>query len=1486
MSSADRGEAVARSARWLQGWPQLYGFALISVSAATLLRYALDVALGFTQPFILFYPTITLIALLSGFGPAFFATLLSAAMADYFLMEPLNAFAGKSARDLVGLSLFAVMGIATSAMGALFRQRGQRLEEFEKAGENLEEMITVVDRDYRYVGVNSAFLNYRGMKREDLLGRHIREVLDPAVFESTIKQRLDECFQGKIVQYETRYAYPTLGLRDLFISYFPMEGPGGVGRVTCLLRDVTERKKAETALRESEQKFRKLFETSPVAILVAEAVDDDEGRPNFRYLDVNPALERLVGMKACDLIGRTVWEATPFANPASVEHYVRVARTGVWDHFTGFSPRINKHWEAISYSPRLGQSISFFTDITERAQAEQALRESEEKFRALADFVPQMVWMCTPDGLSFYFNQRWLDYTGMSLEESYGRGWNTPFHDDDKQRAWDAWNHAVATGEPYQVESRLRSADGSYKWFLMQGKPSRDASGSIVKWFGACTDIDEMKKAEAGLRESEASLKEAQRLAQLGSYVFDFASGTWTGSEALNEVLGIDATWERSLAGWLALVHPDDRTRMADYAEIEVIGQTETFNQEYRIVRPADQAERWLWGHATLERDAQGRPVRMCGTSMDITERKRAEMALRASEQRYRLLFEKNVAGVAITSVDGKVLDCNEAWARLLGYTVEEFRGRAAADFYFHPEDREPLLRDLRQQGAFFSREMALRGKYGEAVWVLFNSVIIEHGPDGVPVVQGTAIDITQRRIAEQELRRREEDYRSFVAQSSEGIFREELDTPIAINRPEDELVEHILRHSYLAECNDAMGKMYGLATGQELLGKRLTEMLVVDDPRNVELTRDYIRSGFKVVDRVSHEVDAHGNRKVFRNSMTGIVEDGKLVRTWGIQRDVTQQTRLEEARSRAEKALKDSENHFRFLVEQAADGIFIANPQGRYLDVNSAGAEMLGYTPAEILKLSITDVVVAEETVAVTDERDRILEGQATRNEWTFRRKDGSTFPGEVLGKRLPDGRLQGILRDISERKAAEKAMRQSEERFRIALKDSPITVFSQDRDLRYTWIYNPRTYWQQDVIGKTDAEIVGAKKAASLVEVKRRVLKTGVAVRQEVFIPHNGKSEVFDISIEPLFDTDGNIVGITGASMDIAHLRELTDRLQDARDKLAQEKSYLEEQIQAELGFEQIIGRSPALVEVLKNVRVVAPTDSTVLLLGETGTGKELVARSVHALSSRRNQTFIKLNCAAVPEGLLESELFGHEKGAFTGAVNQKVGRIELADKGTLFLDEIGEMPLDLQPKLLRVLQDRELERLGGVRTLHVDVRIISATNRDLHQDVLDKRFREDLFYRLNVFPIDLPPLRQRRGDIPILVNHFLKKHSARMGKHIDDIPDEAMKVLQDWNWPGNIRELENMIERMVILTKGRTLAPPPVELDAPQDLTEDNLTEMEREHIIRVLRETNGILSGVDGAATRLGIKRTTLQSMLKRFGIELHDFRRGNGTFGAV
>jgi formate hydrogenlyase transcriptional activator len=592
--------------------------------------------------------------------------------------------------------------------------------------------------------------------------------------------------------------------------------------------------------------------------------------------------------------------------------------------------------------------------------------------------------------------------------------------------------------------------------------------------------------------------------------------------------------------------------------------------------------------------------------------------------------------------------------------------------------------------------------------------------------------------------------------------------------------------------------------------------------------------------------------------------------------------------RKQAEEALRGSEQRYRTLFEKTVAGVAMIGMDGLVIDCNDTWARIFGHGNAEECRGS-------QMADRYPDPGYReVLMGELKRStaslnrEVELRRKDGTPFWVLLNSVILADGQGQPVIQstvfDITERKRAEENIRQSEERFRVALKDSAITVFNQGPNLQYTWIFNPQMYWQRDVIGKTDEEIIGAERAQPLNQLKRRVLETGAGAREEVTIPHNGKNYSFDITIEPLFDANGEVAGITGAAVDIARLRELADRLQETKDKLTQEKSYLKNEIETELGFETIIGQSSALRDVEKNARVVAPTDSTVLLLGETGTGKELIARSVHALSSRREQSFIKLNCAAVPSGLLESELFGHEKGAFTGAVNQKVGRIELADKGTLFLDEIGELPLELQPKLLRVLQDREFERLGGVRTLKVDVRIISATNRDLQRDVAAKKFREDLFYRLNVFPIQMPALRDRRSDIPLLVQHFVRKHAVRMGKHIASIPDETMDVLQRWNWPGNIRELENMIERMVILTKGSVLAPAPEGLSTPQEVGDDDLTEMEREHIMRILRETNGVLSGPDGASSRLGIKRTTLQSMLKRLGIEPQEFRHGTGTFG--
>jgi formate hydrogenlyase transcriptional activator len=406
---------------------------------------------------------------------------------------------------------------------------------------------------------------------------------------------------------------------------------------------------------------------------------------------------------------------------------------------------------------------------------------------------------------------------------------------------------------------------------------------------------------------------------------------------------------------------------------------------------------------------------------------------------------------------------------------------------------------------------------------------------------------------------------------------------------------------------------------------------------------------------------------------------------------------------------------------------------------------------------------------------------------------------------------------------------------------------------------------------LGRADLEALPA-------EAARLLLAEGIqsmcCVPMTVHGRRLGALNVGRLNGEPFTPSEADLLASVANQMAFCVENSLAfEEIAELRDRLAAEKVYLEDEIRTDYDFEEIIGDAPALKRVLRQVETVAPTDSAVLVLGETGTGKELIARAIHNRSRRRERTFVKINCAAIPTGLLESELFGHERGAFTGAIAQKIGRFELADGGTLFLDEVGDIPLELQPKLLRILQEQEFERLGGTRTRRVDVRLVAATNRDLEEMVAAGTFRNDLYYRLNVFPITLPPLRERAEDIPALVRHFTQKFARRMNKRIETIPGDAMATLSRYAWPGNVRELENAIERAVILTGGHALSVPVSEFRARTmaPTSAGTLEATERDAILRTLRETNWVLGGPHGAAARLGLKRTTLQSRMGKLGI---------------
>jgi formate hydrogenlyase transcriptional activator len=728
--------------------------------------------------------------------------------------------------------------------------------------------------------------------------------------------------------------------------------------------------------------------------------------------------------------------------------------------------------------------------------------------------------------------------------------------------------------------------------------------------------------------------------------------------------------------------------------------------------------------------------------------------------------------------------------------------------------------------------------------------------------------------------------------------------------------------NGHISAINPAVEHLFGYSAA-ELIGN-LVEMLI---PERFRGRHPRHRDAYVAVPSarpMGTGLELYGRRKDGTefpvDIMLSPVESGGERSILTVIRDITD-------RKKAETALRSSEEYFRLLVEGASDyAIFMLDPEGRVATWNSGAERIKGYRAEEILGQHFSRFYPREDIERGKPEHELEVasaEGRYEDEGWRIR-KDGSRFWANVIitALRGRDGQLKGfskVTRDFTDRKGAEESLvlelgkavlTNPDIRQMLAAMDASIqrliphdvaTIALYDvehpNQLQMQQLFSGEeqgpaqevmlpiegtpegwTFANQELLLMSQ---IGDKKAGQPAQQLKAGIKSGC------WVPLNSRGEVlgtlfvgsrreaaFDQrQAEALRQAASQIAGILKVDHSYRRIVELSSRLKE-------EKRYLEEELRTEFNFEEVVGESHSLRTVLKQVETVAPTAATVLILGETGTGKELIARSIHTISPRRDQTFVKLNCSAIPFGLLESELFGHEKGAFTGAISQRIGRLELAHRGTLFLDEVGDLPLELQPKLLRALQEKEIERLGGKRTITVDVRLIAATNRDLTKMVKSGEFRSDLYYRLRVFPITVPPLRDRATDIPLLVNYFVNKHAKRMGKQIATIPPETMTALRAWQWPGNIRELENFIERAVILTPGSTLRAPLAELEIPEEETpatsDPNFQTAEREHILRVLRETKGMIGGSGGAAEKLGLKRTTLNSKLRKLGIERSDY----------
>jgi formate hydrogenlyase transcriptional activator len=1130
--------------------------------------------------------------------------------------------------------------------------------------EHSQDLLCIHDLSGKLLSVNPAPARALGYSVEELLQIPMRALVAPESrpqFDSYLAEIQRRGHASGLVPLITKS-----GERRIWRYYNTLRTEGvETPIVRGIAHDITEqvrteeefREVGETLLSEGREKdstirtlklFRALVDQSNDAIEVIDPV-------SLRFLDVNEKACSALGYSREELLSLTVFDIdSEFTQTSQVKIRAELQKSGclVMESMhrrkdgSVFPVEVSLRWVHIEQD----YVVAVARDLSERKRAEAVLREREKTQELILDHLSVGVILSRVGGEQvFYQNPKFAELFGYSTTECPAvKEWWPLAYPDPAYREWvsQEWYRRMAKavesqGEIEPMEVTVTCKDGSKKYVRVLAKVIGDLN------FVSFVDLTKRRQAEEQVRTSEDRNRALYEHAPVGICRVESGTGKFLGVNAKYcEILG-RTEQELSSLDFQSITHPDDLAMNLEKWRQLRDGEVRHYEIEKRYLRP-DGTVRWVEVKVVAMWPEDAEPAWHMAIVEDVTESKRANERLREYERVVEGLEEM----IAVVDRDYRYVIANRAFLERRNMTKEQVLGRRV-DEVVQQEIFEEIIKP-RVDECFGGKVVQYEMKYkypqlGERD--LFISYFPIQGTDGVDRIASVLRDVTDRKRAQQALRDREENYRMFISQSSEGIFREDMDAPVAVNLSEDELVRHILHDSYMAECNDAMAKMYGFARGEELLGKRLTEMLPPEDPHNIELTREYIRSGFRVLDRESHEVDMHGNPKVFLNSMIGIVENGKLVRTWGIQRDVTERTKLEESRQQAEAALRQS-----------------------------------------------------------------------------------------------------------------------------------------------------------------------------------------------------------------------------------VADLHVVTEELREAKEKLSEEKIYLEQAIGTELGFGEIIGRSPALKDVMEQVVKVASSDATVLIMGETGTGKELVARAIHRESRRKDNSFIKLNCAAIPSGLLESELFGHEKGAFTGAITKKLGRLELANQGTLFLDEIGEIPLELQPKLLRVLQDHEFERLGGTRTLHVNFRLLAATNRDLRQAVNQREFRSDLYYRLNVFPIRTPPLRERREDIPPLVEHFVGKYAARMGKPIASIPAKTMEALVQWPWPGNIRELENFVERSVILTSGKVLQVPLSELSAVvAQRNSETLAERERECILRALRECKGRLGGPNGAAARLGLKRTTLQSKLRHLGIDLRAFR---------
>src|SRR5215469_6564904 len=1104
-----------------------------------------------------------------------------------------------------------------------------------------------------------------------------------------------------------------------------------------------------------------------------------------------------------------------------------------------------------------------------REEASQAL-----DLQLLIDSAPGLIHTSLPDGYLDFFNQTWLKYVGRSLEDLQGWKWTKCIHPDDVEGILQKWRESLATGESFLHEARVRRADGEYRWMLHHKVALRDEHTNIIKWYGSSIDIEDRKCSEEQLRRSaqelqrsEFYLSEGQRLGHTGSWAFNTSGSFEHWSRELFQIYGLDPQkGAPTLEQYLATIHPQDREFMAETIR-RMHEQSSGCDVKKRIIRP-DGAVRYIRcvGIPVLD---DGVLKGFLGTAMDVTEQEELTQELQRREA-----YLAEAQGLSHTGSFGWKPESGEiVWSdetyRIFEYdravkpTIDSVLQRV------HPEYRADFLKviDGASAGAIqFEHTYRLLLPDGRVKHVHALAHVLQEACDNREFV-GAGIDVTSIKRAEQELRLREAELRQVLAE-----LRQLVD----------------LIPQYIVVLDAGGSAIFANRQTLEYTGLSLDQVRTDDfrkrvfHPEDVERLREERKkslAGAIPFENEQRVLGGDGKYRWFLIRYSPLLdESGKAMRWYCAATQIAER--------------KEAEEKLRHVIDAIPTLAWSSLPDGSNEFLNKNWHEYTGLSREESHGWGWQAAFHPKDLPALMEKwKGMLVSGEPGEIEARLRRHDGAYRWFLIRAEPFRDEggniiRWYGTSTDIDDRKRAENKLRQRERELRQLIDLLPQCVVVLDKQGSLLQANNTMLdylgYTLEDLKGRgtedrfrkechpDDVEKVHSERSAGL--------SRGVPFESERrLLGKDGRYRWFLFRYKPVVDEDGHIVRWVATATDIEERKH-------AEEKWRNENVALREEVSKASMFEEIVGASPALQKVVSRISKVAPTVSTVLITGETGTGKELVARAIHRRSQRRSRPFVGVNCAAVPRDLIASELFGHEKGAFTGALQRRLGRFELAEGGTIFLDEIGELAAETQIALLRVLQEHDFERVGGNQAIRTDVRVIAATNRDLQAAISAGAFRTDLFYRLNVFPIEVPPLRARKEDIATLVEYFIDRFARLAGKKIKSIDKRTLELAQVYSWPGNIRELQNVIERSVVLCETEIFSvdeswlsrASPTPQTASLTLSKKPL-DQEEEVIKAALAETRGRVSGPAGAAAKLGIPSTTLESKIKSLKINKHHFK---------